>query len=337
MDIPKIGDIQFQNVHRLGELKDGKELIIIARFTSFNDRERVNRASKLKNKPPISKYQEYPREINDRRKTHSSRKEFQMQRQHDKLLVDGENDLEPSSSSKLLSAQQRKYVDGSGPPSSARQHRPPDRKDTIPGDDDGLDVSKMKPIVIQSMNKAFQDHEKLYDDISKSYQDMLKELHCFKSAFDEDTSGIPELATCVRILVHRCGQTSLEVQRRKYCVQIIFSEQTLMKNSLTDPHQIISSLKHFNFMNKHLKEVLKDSHSIQKSINILLKDKDSMQQQIIKECLPADQGPGVVYNVKENMRTLEQIRKNIDVIKKISEAQLKDVIESSKGFFANAE
>ncbi|XP_071180634.1 uncharacterized protein [Mytilus edulis] len=250
-----------------------------------------------------------------------------------------ENDLEPSSSSKLLSAQQRKYVDGSGPPSSARQHRPPDRKETIPGDDDGLDVSKMKPIVIQSMNKAFQDHEKLYDVISKSYQDMLKELHCFKSAFDEDTSGIPELATCVRILVNRCGQTSLEVQRKKYRVQIIFPEETLMKNSLNDPQEIISSLKHFNSMNKHLENVLQCSHSIQNSINILLKDKDSMQQQIIKEmqCLPADQEPGVVYNVKENMRTLEQIRKNIDVIKKISEAQLKDVIESSKGFFANTE
>ncbi|XP_076106770.1 uncharacterized protein LOC143075281 [Mytilus galloprovincialis] len=241
-----------------------------------------------------------------------------------------ENDLEPSSSSKLLSGQQRKYV-GSVPPSSARQHRPPDRKDTIPV------VSKMEPIVIQSMNKIFQDHEKLYEDISKSYQDLLNELHCFKSAFDNETSEILELSECVRILVHRCGQTSLEVQRKKYRVQIIFSEETLMKNSLNDPQEIISSLKHFNSMNKHLEEVLKDSHSIQKSINILLKDKDSMQQQLIKECFPADQGPGVVYNVKENMRTLEQIRKNIDVIKKISEAQLKDVIESSKGFFANTE
>ncbi|VDI75613.1 replication factor C subunit 2/4 [Mytilus galloprovincialis] len=67
-----------------------------------------------------------------------------------------ENGLEPSSTSSLLSGPQRKYVDNTGPPSSARQYRPPDRKDTIPGDDDGLVVSKMKPIVIQSMNKTFQ-------------------------------------------------------------------------------------------------------------------------------------------------------------------------------------
>ncbi|XP_063448957.1 uncharacterized protein LOC134728314 isoform X2 [Mytilus trossulus] len=247
-----------------------------------------------------------------------------------------ENGLEPSSTSSLLSGPQRKYVDNTGPPSSARQYRPPDRKDTIPGDDDGLVVSKMKPIVIQSMNKAFQDHEKLYDDISKSYQDMLNDLHSFKSAFDEESSGILEMAECVRILVHRYGQTSLEVRRRKYCVQIIFSEETLMKNSLKDPQEIISSLKHFNSMNKHLEIVLKDAHSIQNSIRILLKDKESMKLQIIKEDLPVDQGPGVVYNVIENMRTLENMHKNIDVIKKKSEAQLKDVIESSKGFFENA-
>ncbi|CAG2192895.1 unnamed protein product [Mytilus edulis] len=224
-----------------------------------------------------------------------------------------ENGLEPSSTSSLLSGPQRKYVDNTGPPSSARQYRPPDRKDTIPGDDDGLVVSKMKPIVIQSMNKTFQDHEKLYNDISKSYQDMLNELHCFKSAFDKETSGIPEMTKCVRILVHRCGKTSLEVERRKNCVQ------------------------HFNSMNKHLEKVLERSHSIQNSINILLKDEESIQRQVTKECLPADQGPGAMYNVKENMRTLEQMLKNIDVIKEKSDAKLKDVIESSKGFFENAE
>ncbi|XP_071180635.1 uncharacterized protein [Mytilus edulis] len=248
-----------------------------------------------------------------------------------------ENGLEPSSTSSLLSSPQRKYVDNTGPPSSARQYRPPDRKDTIPGDDDGLVVSKMKPIVIQSMNKTFQDHEKLYNDISKSYQDMLNELHCFKSAFDKETSGIPEMTKCVRILVHRCGKTSLEVERRKNCVQVIFSEQTLMKNSLKDPQEIISSLQHFNSMNKHLEKVLERSHSIQNSINILLKDEESIQRQVTKECLPAEQGPGAMYNVKENMRTLEQMLKNIDVIKEKSDAKLKDVIESSKGFFENAE
>ncbi|CAC5364943.1 unnamed protein product [Mytilus coruscus] len=95
MEIPNVGDIQFQNVHRLGERSDGKERSIIARFS---DHERVNRAaaSKLKNKPQFSIYQQYPREINDRRKKLIPKmKEFKRQRRHaklvyDKLLVDGE-------------------------------------------------------------------------------------------------------------------------------------------------------------------------------------------------------------------------------------------------------
>ncbi|CAG2231850.1 unnamed protein product [Mytilus edulis] len=98
MEIPNVGDIQFQNLHRLGERSDGKERSIIARFTRFSDHERVNRAaaSKLKNKPQFSIYQQYPREINERRKKLIPKmKEFKRQRRHaklvyDKLLVDGE-------------------------------------------------------------------------------------------------------------------------------------------------------------------------------------------------------------------------------------------------------
>ncbi|CAC5372262.1 unnamed protein product [Mytilus coruscus] len=98
MEIPNVGDIQFQNVHILGEQSDGKERSIIARFTKFSDHKRVNRAaaSKLKNKPHFFIYQQYPREINDRRKKLIPKmKEFKRQRRHaklvyDKLLVDGE-------------------------------------------------------------------------------------------------------------------------------------------------------------------------------------------------------------------------------------------------------
>ncbi|VDI69354.1 Hypothetical predicted protein [Mytilus galloprovincialis] len=80
MEIPHVGDIQFQNVHRLGVRFDGKERSIVARFTRFSDHERVNRAaaSRLKNKPQFSIYQQYPPEINDRRKkTHSENEGIQ--------------------------------------------------------------------------------------------------------------------------------------------------------------------------------------------------------------------------------------------------------------------
>lgn len=62
--------IPFQNVHRLRKRPDGKPRSIVARFTRFDDHEKVRRAAseKLKNKAHVSVYQQYPMEISVRRK-----------------------------------------------------------------------------------------------------------------------------------------------------------------------------------------------------------------------------------------------------------------------------
>ena len=52
----------------------------------------------------------------------------------------------------------------------------------------------------------FQDQEKLYNEVSKNYNDMTKDIHAFKSDFEKETSGIPELTKCVQILVNKCGE-----------------------------------------------------------------------------------------------------------------------------------
>jgi hypothetical protein len=74
-----------------------KERSIIARFNWHNDHERVRKAAseKLKNKPAFSVYQQYPREIYNRRKLLIPKlKELQRQKRkaklvYDKLYVDG--------------------------------------------------------------------------------------------------------------------------------------------------------------------------------------------------------------------------------------------------------
>ena len=97
LGISDANEIPFQNVHRLGARPDGKERSIIARFTRYNDHERVRKAAseKLKNKPAFSVYQQYPREIYNRRKLLIPKlKELQRQKckaklVYDKLYVDG--------------------------------------------------------------------------------------------------------------------------------------------------------------------------------------------------------------------------------------------------------
>ena len=92
-----MSEFKFQNVHRLGERKDGKERSIIARFTRYSDQERVRSiaAEKLKAKPQFSVYQQYPHEIYERRRKlipkmkELKRKKHTVKLVYDKLIVDG--------------------------------------------------------------------------------------------------------------------------------------------------------------------------------------------------------------------------------------------------------
>jgi hypothetical protein len=62
--------INFQNVHRLSRRNDGKPRNIIARFANYSDHERVLKEvpKALKNKERFSVNQQYPSEIDDRRR-----------------------------------------------------------------------------------------------------------------------------------------------------------------------------------------------------------------------------------------------------------------------------
>ncbi|CAG2255513.1 unnamed protein product [Mytilus edulis] len=90
--------MSFQNVHRLKQRTDGKPRSIVARFTSYNDHEKVRRTAieKLKNNVKYSVYQQYPMEISERRKyllpkLNDAKKHGRRARlQNDKLFIEGQ-------------------------------------------------------------------------------------------------------------------------------------------------------------------------------------------------------------------------------------------------------
>ena len=91
LEISDANGIPFQSVHRLDTRPDGKERSSITRFNRYNDHERIQQAAseKLKNKPAFSVYQEYPREIYNRRKLLIPKlKELQRQKRKAKLVYD---------------------------------------------------------------------------------------------------------------------------------------------------------------------------------------------------------------------------------------------------------
>ncbi|CAG2200429.1 unnamed protein product [Mytilus edulis] len=86
------------NVHRLRPRNDGKPRNIIAKFSKYDDHQRVIRVvpAKLRHKSRYSVQQQYPAEINDRRRALVPKlKEFQRARRnakivYDQLIVDGQ-------------------------------------------------------------------------------------------------------------------------------------------------------------------------------------------------------------------------------------------------------
>ena len=95
LEIADAAEIKFQNVHRLRKKQDGTPRSIIAKFMNYKDHERVRMAApKLKSKD-FSISQQYPPEINERRKQlYPKMKELQRLGKranlvYDQLIVDG--------------------------------------------------------------------------------------------------------------------------------------------------------------------------------------------------------------------------------------------------------
>ena len=92
-----MSEFKSNKFHRHGEMKDGKERSIIARFTRYSDHECVRSIAmeKHKVKAQFTVYQQYPHEINERRRKlipkmkELKRQKHKVKLDYDKLIVDG--------------------------------------------------------------------------------------------------------------------------------------------------------------------------------------------------------------------------------------------------------
>lgn len=85
------GQISFERVHRLGKPRNGKPPFIVAKFSSHKQRELVQRkaATVLRNQENFSVFEQFPKEIQERRKILIPKlKAAKRNRQNAKLVVD---------------------------------------------------------------------------------------------------------------------------------------------------------------------------------------------------------------------------------------------------------
>ncbi|XP_062591863.1 uncharacterized protein LOC134253346 [Saccostrea cucullata] len=218
---------------------------------------------------------------------------------------------------------------------SARKYKaqdPPPEKDFLTSID-LLATADMKNITIPSLNKTFQDQGKVFDEIFQQFQNMRESLNNFKSHFTVETDGIPVLSRCMQILTQRCGNCKLTVERRKYSVVIVYENQDVMRNSTTNPQQVLDCLQLFNSFNKNIQKILERAPEVENSAKILLDDEDNMRKEVTKADLAGTEGPEAMKRCNENIHKLRKMNSHLKTIKSHTERTMKEVIEASKALF----
>ncbi|KAK3085058.1 hypothetical protein FSP39_023621 [Pinctada imbricata] len=249
-----------------------------------------------------------------------------------------DDDRKPKPNTPLLhgdtSGKTTGYYSAESETKSARKYKPSeDIKKEFLSSVDMLSNADMKRLPIPALDKTFQDQGKVFDDLFKQFQSLKVNLNNFKGYFSEELSGIPEMTKCVELLVQRCGEAKLDVQRRKYSVEVTYDQKEIMRNSSANPQQVLEILDRFNALNRNIQKILERAPEVERSATILLNDEDNMRKEVTKSDLPADQGTEAMRSCMDNIHTLRKINSHLKTITKHTNVYFKEVMEASKAFF----
>ncbi|XP_060063725.1 uncharacterized protein LOC132544169 [Ylistrum balloti] len=220
----------------------------------------------------------------------------------------------PTSKTRLLQDQSDHHAD-SGPPSSARQKYGGQTSQTVEfmSSVDVLRPADMKTVALSKLDKTFQE---------------------IQGPNWHSSEGISELDKCIVILVERCGEAELVVDRKlKNCIQIDYKSEEILRTCTVDYQQVIPVLDLFNEINKLIKKILDRAPQVRSTIECLLSDAHEMKKDIMKSDLDSADGPAAMKACIANISKLDVLRKDVDTITKHTERMFKDVLQSSQGFF----
>ncbi|OWF48071.1 uncharacterized protein LOC110453577 [Mizuhopecten yessoensis] len=245
----------------------------------------------------------------------------------------------PTPKTRLLQDESDHHEDRA-PPSSAR-HKYGDQHSQAVEFTTSVDVLRpadMKTVALSKLNKTFQDQAKLYDDLLTCFKTVKQDMESFKGYFAAETEGIPELQKCVVILVGRCGDAELVVDRKmKNCIQIEFKSEEILRTCTVDYQQVIPVLDLFNSMNKLMKKILDRAPQVKTTIECLTSDAHEMKKDIMKSDLNSAEGPAAMKACIANISKLDTLKKDVATITKHTERMFKDVLQASQGFFKDKE
>lgn len=186
---------------------------------------------------------------------------------------------------------------------------------------------------VPSLDKSFQDHAKLYNDLYSSFLDLRRCLHDFKLQFELDTGGIPIIKDCLVLLRKRCGDATLQGSRTRNCIKIAYDARAVSRMCQGPAEDVIETLEMYNKANTNIKSVLEKAPQVKISINLILGDEQKLKREVTKADPDGRYGPEPLRIASANFSKLHKLPTYIDTIQKYTDRTFKEIMNGSKVLF----
>uniref|UniRef100_A0A0B6YPJ3 Uncharacterized protein n=1 Tax=Arion vulgaris TaxID=1028688 RepID=A0A0B6YPJ3_9EUPU len=217
---------------------------------------------------------------------------------------------------------------------SARLNKPVEDKRDFTSSLDALSTVNLATITtVPSLDKTFQDHARLYNDMYSTFVDLRKCLHDFKAKFESDTFGIPIIAECLKLLAERCGGARLSGSMTKNCIQITFDRRDVSEKCQGPAEEVLETLDLYNKANNLIKTILSKSPQVRNSITLVLEEEQKLKREVTKTDPDGKFGPDPLRKTSDNFTKLHRLPVNIDTIQKYTSKTFKEIANGSKILF----
>ncbi|KAK0060519.1 hypothetical protein Bpfe_010032 [Biomphalaria pfeifferi] len=197
-----------------------------------------------------------------------------------------------------------------------------------------LTAISLAPVkTVATLDKTFQDHSKLYNDLYNNFYELRKCLFEFKSKFVSETAGIPTIVDCLKVLSKRCGGAHLTGSRTKNCIQIVYDKREVSEKCEGPPEEVVEILELYNRTNKLIKNILDKASQVSSSIQLVLEEEQKLKREVTKADPDGKLGPEPLKTTGENFIKLHKVPEYIDTIQKYTNKAFVEIMSGSKALF----
>lgn len=143
---------------------------------------------------------------------------------------------------------------------------------------------------------------------------------------------------CNALFNYVTGHAQLSIGRKsKYCIQIDYDAHEVSTESGPRPEVVISALELFNRANKLTKDIMDRAPNVNRSVQLILNDENSLRKEVTKADLGPSAGPEAMKNCVENISKIRKIPSAMETIQRDTQRVFDEILAGSKCLFENTE